>query len=287
MEEQKTQFYQRLTAQTDQRMTPSDQRIIDHLLRTYPNCIMKNASEIAKELKVNVSTVTRFFQKIGYKSIREAQSEFKADFEFISSPLDRHRQGMPETDLENIYNKAYEADLLNLKNTFAGLRQNDLDELIELLAGKPKKITIVSEKSKTLALAYYFYSQLRFLLPDVQLLEFDKISVAQSLADVKPGDCLIVFSFRRYIQLHRQIVKLVKQAKGKVVAITDSPLSPIAKKADIVLLAETNSVSPFDSYTAGFALLNMLTGKLSQKCSKSLSEKYEKVDQIFEELKTF
>ena len=43
--------------------TPSDRIIADYLLRAYPLSLLQNASEIADELSINTTTVTRFFRK--------------------------------------------------------------------------------------------------------------------------------------------------------------------------------------------------------------------------------
>lgn len=287
MDKHKTLFYKKLTS-TSRKLTQTDQKIIDYLLRNYPACMLKNASEIAQDLSINVSTVTRYFQKIGYKSIRDAQSEFKEDVEFlISSPSDRFRLDKKNKKKENVFQKTLDNDFANIKNTFSGIKNEDLEQFCNLVTHQSGKVFILGEQSKTFALAFYLYAQLKFLIPNVYLLESDKYAIADSFATIVPQDTLIIFSFRRYLQLNRQIGKIFKRHGGRVITFTDSTLSPIAQQADLTFLIETKSVSPFDSYTAGISLINSLLGELSKIKVEFFSSKYKDIEQFYKELELF
>ena len=75
------------------KFTPSDHKIAEYLVTSYPSSLLHNVSEIAEKLGINIATVSRFFPKIGYQSIREARSLYRKDLEFIAnSPLDRFQQ---------------------------------------------------------------------------------------------------------------------------------------------------------------------------------------------------
>ncbi|MFH0785859.1 MAG: MurR/RpiR family transcriptional regulator [Pseudomonadota bacterium] len=286
MKQEKTLLYERLTNPV-MKLTRANQKIADYLLRNYPSCMLKNASEMASELAVNVSTVTRFFQKIGYKSIREAQNEFKEDYDFlISSPLDRFQQTRSTLGREGLFQEVLDMDAINIRNTFAGISRQDLEKFLNILK-LSRQIFIFSERSKTFALAYYFYAQLKFILPGIQFLRADKMIIADSLSKISKQDTLIIFSFRRYPILHQLVAKVFRKWSGKIVTLTDSPISPIAKLADLVLLVETNSVSPFDSYTAGFSLLNALLGELSREYASSLASNYERIEETYKDLEIF
>ena len=72
-------FTEKISLHTD-KFTPSDHLIADYLLRTYPVGFLQNASELAKELKINVSTVTRFFSQNRLPKHQGSHGRFAAGY---------------------------------------------------------------------------------------------------------------------------------------------------------------------------------------------------------------
>ena len=57
-------FIERVSRRVDE-FTPADQKIADYLLQSYPRSLLESSATLADSLKVHVSTITRFFRKIG------------------------------------------------------------------------------------------------------------------------------------------------------------------------------------------------------------------------------
>ncbi len=286
MEDRKALFRQRIT-RFSEKFTASDKRIADSLLRNYPKCLLKNATEIAGEVGVNVSTVTRFFQKIGYKNIREAHVEFREDVDFIiSSPLDRISR-VTTASHHDAFSGIVDLDIQNIHNTVEALKEGQLQQLVHLLSQKTRAVFLFAERSKPLCLAYYLYVQLKLVRSAVQLLDTDKSVITHALVDAGEQDILILFDFRRYCKINQEIVETFRRIGGNVVVFTDSPLSPNAQNADMVFLIDTKNPSMFDSYTAGFTLINLIIAELAETLPAEIREKYSRLEQIYSDLDIF
>ena len=284
MEDRKTRFFDRISKLSED-FTPSERKIADHLFRTYPRCLLKNASEIAGELGVNVSTVTRFFKKIGFKTIRDAHLEFKEDVDFIiSSPLDRIGKGKEKGD---VFAEAANLDILNIQNTMHSVDRQKFSAFVDLLSRKQASVFVTGDRSKPFSLAYYFYIQHKLIRSGTWLLGTDKSVVAQTLVNVGEQDVLVVFDFRRYSRLTGEIVDLFHALGGSVIVFTDSPLSPNAQKADEFFLIETKSPFLFDSYTAGFTLINLVIAQLAELLSTEIGERYRRLEAVYKDLHIF
>ena len=57
---------------------------------------------------------------------------------------------------------------------------------------------------------------------------------------------------------------------SKIIAITDTPISPIGQIADFVLLAKRKSATYFNSFTSAVTLVNCLVAGVSVKSKRSL-----------------
>ena len=266
--------------------TPSDRIIADYLLRAYPLSLLQSASEIADELEINTTTVTRFFPKIGYCNIREARTEFRHDIAFmVKSPLDRFRsQGGQSTPSADSLSKVMEMDLANIQNTLSVLSEETVATFFELIEDRSKAIYTLGTR-KEFSLAYYFFVQISSFRNDTRLL--NPANLIDQLANIQPGEILIVFDFRRYSRFHEKACRYVSEAGGKVIVFADSPIAPAASLADCLFLINTSGPSIFDSYTAGMTLINALLFKMVKMHRRDLEEKQARLDSLYRQFDVF
>ena len=78
--------------------------------------------------------------------------------------------------------------------------------------------------------AHAFHSGLSMVRPGVRLLE--EHSIGTDLSGAGPGDAAMVFDFFRYRRHVTTATRLLADSGVAVVAITDSPLSPLVELAD-------------------------------------------------------
>ncbi len=79
-----------------------------------------------------------------------------------------------------------------------------------------------------------------------------------ALREAGPGDVLFCISVNPYTRLTVQAAEFARARGTKVVAITDSPLSPLAKLADACILVRTETPSFFHTMTPAFAAVEAL-----------------------------
>ena len=261
--------------------TPSDRLIADYLLRAYPLSLLQNASEIADELHINTTTVTRFFPKIGYRNIKEARTDFRQDIQFmVNSPLDRFRtQDQEVTGSADSFSRVMEMDWSNIQNTLSVLREESVSTFFSLIGDHSKSIYTLGTR-KEFALAYYFFMKVSSFRYNTRLL--NPANVVDQLANIQSGDILVVFDFRRYSRLHEKACRYVTEVGGKVIVFADSPIAPAANLADCLFLINTSAPSVFDSYTAGMTLINILLFEMVKRHGKDLEEKQARLDSLFE-----
>jgi DNA-binding MurR/RpiR family transcriptional regulator len=75
---------------------------------------------------------------------------------------------------------------------------------------------------------------------------------------VGPGDMLIATSFRPYAQQTADIVNDAIDRQAKVIAISDSRLSPIARRADLCFEVKDAEFRKFRSLTASLCIAQTL-----------------------------
>ena len=278
-------FAEKISRYTD-KFTPSDHMIADYLLRTYPVGFLQNASELAKELKINVSTVTRFFPKIGYRNIKEAMAGLRQDIQFlINSPLDRFdARNQNSTTQNHVINRVMELELSNIQRTFSTIDEVAVESLTELLGDQSLAVYVLGVR-KEFSLSYYFYHQLASLRNRVRLLQ--PTNLIDQLSRMKPDDLIVIFDFRRYSNIHIKAAQYTKNRGGRIIVFTDSSISPVAYLADVLFLANTEALSAFDSYTAVIALINVVFVMVVETHSELFKAKWERIEELHKRFGTF
>jgi len=287
MKHPKLQFVEKVS-QAHGRLTASDRKIADYLLRNYPAGLLENASSIARAIDVNVSTVSRFFPKIGYRSIRGAHRELKEGLDFlIASPLARGERRPREVGKRRrCLQEVLHLDLRNLQETFDGVSATDMRRLIRLLSDRRRAVYVFGAR-KHYCLAYYAFLQLNGVREDVFLAPTGNYLVADVLARLRPRDVVWLFDFRRYPRLGVKVAEHGARVGAPIVLFTDSTLAPLVRFADLKFIVATRGVSWFDSYTAGVSLVNAVLTEYVRSVGASARERYAVRERLFRHFEIF
>jgi DNA-binding MurR/RpiR family transcriptional regulator len=287
MQNPKQQLAERVS-HASARLTPSDRKIAEYLLRGYPGALLENASGIARATGVNIATVSRFFPKIGYRSIRSAHQELRAGLDFLlASPLarvqDRQR---PVGDGRALFQEVLRLDLQNIEETFKEVSFADVRTLMHLLLDRSRSVYFFGPR-KHYSLCYYAFLQLNGVRENVFLASTDNLFVADLLARVRRRDVLWLFDFRRYPRLSRKVATYCADAGATVVLFTDSPMAPLARYADLAFTIATRGASWFDSYAAGVSIVNALLAEYVRLAGDSARKRYAIRERLFHHFEIF
>ena len=76
---------------------------------------------------------------------------------------------------------------------------------------------------------------------------------------------------------------LPKQNGAKVIAFTDSPLSPISDYASHLLLAQSDMASFMDSFVAPMSIINAMIIHITHKREREITARFDKLEQVWDE----
>ncbi|MFS8543587.1 MAG: SIS domain-containing protein, partial [Limnochordales bacterium] len=115
--------------------------------------------------------------------------------------------------------------------------------------------------------------------------------VAGELADeiqrLRPDGLLIAFAFARYVRETVLMVRLAAQKGVPTIVITDSPLSPPAQPAHIVLTVETQHRAHRLSYVAALSVANALASTVAYRSWEHSARYASASEELFRDTETF
>ncbi|MDN2670707.1 MurR/RpiR family transcriptional regulator [Janthinobacterium sp. SUN026] len=107
-------------------------------------------------------------------------------------------------------------------------------------------------------IAYTLHYLYRLLRPSVQLLSGQGGTLEMDLRALQADEAVVVVSFAPYSSEALLVVQAARQAGCRVVAISDSAMSPLALQADASIVIAVDSPSFFPSIVAGVAAVESL-----------------------------
>ena len=224
--------------------------------------------DLAAVTGVSQSTVIRFASALGYQGYGDFQNALQLELKYRLTTLERFElaEENSSNDAEMLNNIAMH-DALNIKKN---LSLNPMDALHNLctrlmLSGK---IYIYGQGFAASA-AVYLASYLRILLPNVcciNQLGLDPLSAASGM---DTGDLLLCAGFPAHQRSTMELLAFAREREVCTAIISESHDSPIAKDADISLIAECGDFGLGGSIAPLISLCCMIVCLLSKTDDKA------------------
>ena len=164
---------------------------------------------------------------------------------------------------EAVLNKVLLQDCENIRNTLQETDPAAFTEAIELILGA-RRVYVMGLRSAS-SLAVFLAFCLNWALGNTQAMLSGVEDWLEQLATLGPEDLLITISFPRYTRKTVDAAEFAHSRGAKILAITDSVMSPLARFATVVLPARSSIDSFVDSFSAPLSLINALLTAVGQR----------------------
>ncbi|HLI55149.1 MAG TPA: MurR/RpiR family transcriptional regulator [Acidimicrobiales bacterium] len=264
---------ERIKSEAD-RLTATERKIAAVLADEPHTVAFGTVAEVARRAGTSGPSVVRLATKLGYEGFVGLQAAVQAELTALLGPArDRIRQRPPS----DIVGRAHDTEVANLAQTFDNLDRDALRRAVDLLADPARRVWIHSGLL-TAPVGAVLATTMAQLRPAVTLLGGSNTTVGLAGADLCPGDVVVAVDIHRY---ERSLVRAVSWARNRgaeVVALTDSPLSPLAGLAAETFFISARGAGPFDSMVGGVALANLLVAATAAKVRHAAAGRLDAVE---------
>lgn len=262
--------FQELLVDNRVRLTPSQRRIMQYIVDNYDEAIFLTASQLARRVGVSEATVVRLAQALGFDGYPGMQKKFRKGLQDRLSTVTRLEHTVDHVrQMGDVVVKVLQEDIQNLSQTLRDFPLEIFERAVSDMQSA-KRIFVIGLRgahAPALTLATY----LRFLGKQAHLLVPGHGEMWDILQGLGRSDLVVGISFPRYTQVTLEVLEHARKKRARVGAITDSPLSPLARHAHWVLTAHCQLDSFIESFTAATSLVNaLLTAMSIQSPGKTL-----------------
>ncbi|WP_313407555.1 MurR/RpiR family transcriptional regulator [Aeromicrobium sp.] len=269
------QVSERLRTHED-RFTKAERKVARVLHAEYPRAGLESLPTLAKRAQVSSPTVLRLITKLGYGGYGDFQAALLEEVnERMSVPAGRAvEHGGRLDDLSEGFGQIVDA----VAGTDGRTSRTEFARIVELLARASGSIyTVGGFESEFCSL--HLANLLGQVRPGVRNLGRVVASAPFEVLDMRRGDVLVAFDFRRYQSRTMQLCRQAAEQKAAVVVVTDPWLSPASAQAEHVLVCDSSGPGPFDSRASVVAVVEVLvsevTALLGEHGSRRIAEVYE------------
>lgn len=254
--------FQELLVDKRIRLTPAQRRIMQYIVENFEEAIFLTASQLAHRVRVSEATVVRLAQALGFDGYPGMQKKFRQGLRDRLSTVTRLEHTVDQVQqIRDVVVKVLQEDIQNLSQTLRDLPLEIFERAVADMQAAQRILVVGLRGSHAPALTLATY--LRFLGKEVQLLVPGHGEMWDILQGLGRSDLVVGISFPRYTQVTLEVLQHARKKGAKVGAITDSPLSPLARHAHWVLTAHCQLDSFIESFTAATSLINALLTAMS------------------------
>jgi DNA-binding MurR/RpiR family transcriptional regulator len=273
---------------------------IARLILSDPTAVaVRTAAGSAALAKVHPSSMIRFARAFGYPGYRGLVAVCQAHLADRARLVGRFQQGAAasssvgaasaalggERPARADYMDAFDSDSRNLAATFAGIDPAAWRRAVEILS-TAEHVHVIGLR-KCLAVAELLAYLLHIVRANVHLVAPVQAGLADCVRDMRPGHALVAVSLWRYTWDTVRAVAHAQDRGVRVIALTDSAVSPLAAKAEATICVEGESPFVLRSLTSAVAVAQALVASLARRGGRDVIATLEQDDAVLSEFGTY
>jgi len=265
-------------------LTPELQKAARFMLEHPEEVGLSSMRSVARAAGVKPATVSRLSKALGFEEYEALREPFRARLrknepKFSSKLRDAQRRGSGNND--SLFEELRTQEVANVERTLSDDNYATLMDAAETLH-RSRRVYVLGLRG-AYAPAFLFHYAYQLFQENSYLIDTHAGIFADQLRGIGKQDCLLVISFPPYTQLTIDAVDYAADAGARIIAVTDSVVSPAAHSAGHTIVTQNRSASFYHSFTGALAvtqaLITLLVAKkggdavkIAQEAEKQLSK---------------
>jgi DNA-binding MurR/RpiR family transcriptional regulator len=269
------------------RLTQSQKRIAEYIVDHPDRVAFATVDQMAGQLGVNPSTIVRFTYRLGLKGFPDLQERTR---QLVRGQLSAASEIVNENSVlvhleGTAFGTSLGQDLQNLRRTIAAIKTEDLQRASDIIAAA-RQVFVVGAFN-AYSVAFFLGLALDRIRGNTTVWSGDMTLQASQSLGLGPEDCLVAFTSAPYAVSTQRAAQLAKEARSKVIAVTDTPISAVGQIADVILAAASTGAGLQNSFVAAMAIANALLNGVAAANSEHTLERYGRLAKVLGSMDAF
>lgn len=259
-------------------LSPVQQKISTYILENLEDAAFLSTEKLAEACNVSQASVVRFSKRIGFERYSEMQKSLRLSLRERMTQLDRFRREKEHAKGSKAMRTALQfmhTDIKSIEETISTLDETALNIAVRRIA-EARNVFVIGTHSEY-GIACYFSSTLGWIRDNVFLIDETHTPAFDRMAEADERDSCLAMSFPPYPAATVRYFSAARAHGVHCIAVTDSPLSPLAEHANEALYAHDEKLSFVDNSAPTVSLLTVLLALICgfdwERSNRKLQEK--------------
>lgn len=274
------------------KFTKNQQRIAKYFSEHAYDIVRMSLTETASAAGVSEVTLLNFVRKLGYKGFVDFRDSVVDRLEKNASTVtSMENSNLSKRMSKNLENREDRSLLENHTFSIISAAENSLLQnsseayrnAADLIMNS-SRIFITGSRSM-LGIAERYGRGLSYLIDNVYILREDVNAIVRMMAKAETNDVLVLVCYSRFYKSDVAVCKAARNAGMKIILITDTSVSPLTQFADVLLVADSRSVSFYNSTIGAVAIFEYLIAMIADEKGEALGSHLDVADKYTEEFR--
>ncbi len=245
-------------------LTPKMARLAAYVVENYVQVAFMSTRELATAAGVSPATVVRLPTLLGYQNFDSLRASIQDRVNFDLTGVARlQKSAMVNRSPAALLRRIIDADCDSLRALARTFSEPQMERFADAVLAA-ERVSILGVRYVSPLTLFFEYS-LAKIKANVRSYTHADSSLYDRVRLMDGGDLLIVIAFARYPSDLIALARYAHRAGVKILAITDSPLSPVLPLAAVALFAKVSMLDFVGSLAAPAALINCIVSDLGMR----------------------
>lgn len=252
-------------------LTPIHRRMGDYVLANLFRAATMRIDELASVVGASVATANRFARALGFDGYPQFREALVRGFEATLAPVERLRSAQESLAAgDDVLDASLEQAANNLHATRTAIDKNAVEAAVEAIIAARRVFVLGYGASAFLAglmehglMPYHDNVQSLALMGGPS-------HAARRLFASNEDDLVIGLAFPRYVQDTIELARRAASRGARILALTDSPRSPLAQFADLSLYIRADRRLAANADSAVLAVIEALCDAVAYRAKRSV-----------------
>ena len=261
-------------------LPPKQRRLARFFLDHESELAFASVNAVGEQAGASPATVVRLCQALGYDGYTDLQTAIRVQLPqyrtFAQKLVDQMANGGFS---DNLPAQISAANSKNIETSLSQVIATDLNEAVTAII-QARTIYIFGSGLSAAAAALAEYTLSMLGLPARACLH-GGVTQTLEVSRLDRADLVFVIAIWRYMRHEVEAVNAARMAGVTCLAITDSPLSPLADLADHVFIAATEGAAHSRSLTGIISLIDLLSAAVAARRAEQSVAALQRIDRLY------
>jgi len=281
--------YQDLLALLEEKfdsLTDKQKKIRRFVLENLEHVSFMSAREIAQEVGVSESTVTRFAHSLSFDGYADFQKALQDRLAEKITTADKLSAIEGREEKKSVLEKVTERNISHIKGIKSRVEKGKFEQAVNMFLSS-KNIFIIGLRT-SFTVAYLMHYELSvYTLKNSILLGVRSEKLVDKLVDLKEEDLLLAISLPRYTKETVKVLEYANHENVSTISITDSLASPLVPHSNVCFTASAEGLSVSDSLAPSITIAQALVEAVTLHQIEEVQQRLEKKEELWSKLDTF